>query len=580
MFRNSSNSSARGHRRPSRATALYRGDLLDGLDVRDAGFEEWLLIERQRLRGLECDALAALLDRYMASDERQQAGAIARRLLRLDPLREAAHRALMRNCADQGQAALALKQYQLCRDALQSELGVMPEVETERLYQSIKERRASLRQLPPAQGPANTSSLLGAPTRRHDAEKAAPSARPPLAFSSSIAVLPFVDMSGNPEQEYFADGITEDIITDMSRWRTITVSSRNSTFRFKGKYVDVQRVGRELAVRFLVEGGVRRMGERVRITAQLIDAETGNHIWAERFDRPMADLSAVQDEVVRTIVGTLVGRVQMSEAERVRRERPSSLAAYDLTLRGNALSWDDPASAAEAKRVFERAIEIDPGYARPHSLLAVMLAREWRNDLSGSHDSLDRAFTLAQRAVELADDDSTCHTTLGYIYFERRCFDLALRHMERGVEINPVNPWNQVDLGYLLSYIGRAEEALEILRNARRVDPYIGPPWYWRSLGVAQFALRRYAESLADFDRGAANCPRYALAMMAGCCAKLGLSDRARELLAQCLAGHPEGTVAQLLAKIPFKYASDCEHLAECLRLAGMPERHPSAREP
>ena len=168
----------------------------------------------------------------------------------------------------------------------------------------------------------------------------------PLASSKpSIAVLPFVNMSGDPEQEYFADGITEDIITDLSRWQSLAVSSRNSTFQFKGKSVDIQRIGRELGARFLVEGSVRRMGERIRITAQLIDVETGNHLWAERFDRAMADLFAVQDEVVRTIVGTLVGRVYASGAERARRKPPSSMVAYDHVLRGNALPWDDLASA-------------------------------------------------------------------------------------------------------------------------------------------------------------------------------------------------------------------------------------------
>jgi len=395
---------------------------------------------------------------------------------------------------------------------------------------------------------------------------------PARTSKPSIAVLPFTNMSGDPEQEYFADGITEDIITDLSRWPSLTVSSRNSTFRFKGKPVDMQRVGRELGARFLVEGSVRRMGERIRINAQLIDVETGNHLWAERFDRAMADLFAVQDEVVRTIVGTLVGRVYASGTERARRKPPSSMVAYDHVLRGNALPWDDPASAAEAKRAFERAIEIDPEYGVPHSLLASILRREWESDFSGSHEILDRAFALAQRAVELAENESLCHGNLGVICLDRRSFDLALRHIERSLEINPVNQWNRAQLGTLLSHIGRAEEGLEILRNARRVDPYFGPPWYWRNLGIAQFVLRRYADALADFERAAANCPCGVLAMMAGCCAKLGLADRARELVARCLAVQPGVTIDKLVVKIPFKHAGDSDHLAECLRLAGMPE--------
>jgi len=389
---------------------------------------------------------------------------------------------------------------------------------------------------------------------------------------SSIAVLPFLNMEGDPGKEYFADGMTEDIITELSRWRSLTVTSRNSTFRFKGQAVDTQRIGRELGVRFLVEGSVRRMGERVRVTTQLIDAESGKQVWGERFDRPGADLFAVQDEVVQTIVGTLVGRVQASGADRARRKPPSSLDAYDEMLRGNALAWDDAASAAEAKRAFERAIEIDPEYGLPYSLLAALAGREWDNDLSGSRDALDRAFALAQRGVELAEDESTCQTILGQLYLDRHLFDLALHHTARGVEINPANQWNRADLGSVLCHIGRAEEGLEMLRDARRADPYFGPRWYWRALGFAQFVLRRYADALPDFERGMSDSSLRAHSMLAACCAKLGHAQRARELVARCLVLRPDATVDRLVAKVPFRDAADSAHLAECLRLAGMPQ--------
>jgi TolB-like protein len=388
----------------------------------------------------------------------------------------------------------------------------------------------------------------------------------------SIAVLPFVNGGADSEKDYFADGITEDIITDLSRWRSLAVTSRHSTFRFKGLAVDMQQVGRELAVRFLVGGSVRRMGQRIRVTAQLVDAETGSQIWGERFDRPVADLFAVQDEVVHTIVGTLAGRVHASGADRARRKPPSSLDAYDQTLRGNALPWDDGASAAEAKRAFERAIEIDPGYGLPYSLLAVLLAREWENDISALPETLDRAFALAQRGVELADDESTCHTIMGQICLERRSFDLALQHTQRGVEINPTNQWNRADLGIILSYVGRAEEGLEMLRDARRADPYFGPRWYSRGLGLAQFVLHRYVDALPDFERGVTDNSLRALAMMAGCAAKLDLADRAQEIVARCLASQPGATVEKIVAKMPFKNAADGLHLVECLRLAGVPE--------
>ena len=387
----------------------------------------------------------------------------------------------------------------------------------------------------------------------------------------SIAVLPFVNLSSDPEQDYFSDGITKDITTDLSRWQSLAVASRSSTSGLKGKSVDARAVARDLGARYLVEGSVRRLGERIRITAQLVDGETGNHVWAERFDRPMADLFEVQDEVVTTIVGTLVGRVYVSAAEHLRRKPPSSPAAYDLTMRGNWLAWDRPDTRAAARRCLEQAIQLDPSYGLPHSLLGLMLRADWHRGLPGSSEVLDRALALAKRGVELADNDGSAHGSLGLVYLERRSFDLALRHMERALEINPANPWHHAGYGMLLTHVGRAEEGLERLRNARYVDRYFGPPFYWPAIGFAQFVMRRYADALADFDRGVPTAAM-SLAAMAGCCAKLGLADRAGELVARCRAVQPEATVGTLLTRIVFKDAGDSEHLAECLRLADMPE--------
>jgi adenylate cyclase len=395
--------------------------------------------------------------------------------------------------------------------------------------------------------------------------------RPSDSGRVSIAVLPFVNMSSDPEQEYFSDGITGDITTDLSRWQSFAVASRNSTSRFKGHPIDIRAAGRDLGVDFLVEGSVRRMGERIRITAQLINAQTGNHVWAERYDRPIADLFVVQDEVVRTIVGTLVGRVYVSTTEHLRRKPPSSPAAYDLVMRANWLAWDDPASRAEAKRCFEQAIALDPEYGLPHSLLGLVLKADWHRGFSSSPEILDRAFALAKRGLELADNEATSHVALSLLYLERRSFDLALRHMERALDINPANPWTQADVGTLLSRIGRAEEGLKRLANARDMDPYFGPSWYWPAVGIAQFVLRHYADALRNFDRGSLNSAA-TLGIMAGCCAKLGLADRAQELVARCLAHEPEATISKLLAVIVFKDAGDSAHLAECLRIAGMPE--------
>jgi TolB-like protein/tetratricopeptide (TPR) repeat protein len=408
--------------------------------------------------------------------------------------------------------------------------------------------------------------------RSDEAESSRTSPAPPEREALTIAVMPFMSMGADPQHDYFADGVTQDIITELSRWRSLAVTSRDSSFRFKGELRDVQTLGHELGVRYLVQGSIRRIADRVRVSVQLNDAETGRQIWGERFDRPMADLFAVQDEVVDTIVGTLVDRVYASGANRIRRKPPDSLDAYDHVLRGNALRWDDPAAAAEAIREFEQAIAIDPLYGLPHSLLAVQLCRQWERTLSGASGLLDRAMALALRAVELSPDESTCHTILGQICLERRSFDLALRYTERGVEINPSNQWNRADLGIILSRIGRAEEGFKMLCDAKRADPYFGPPWYWRGLGAAEFVLRRYADAVPNLERGAAPGLLREPAMLAGCYAKLGLSERASESVTRFLAVAPDATIHSLVAAVPYKDVRDSLHLAECLRLAGFPE--------
>ena len=204
----------------------------------------------------------------------------------------------------------------------------------------------------------------------------------------SIAVLPFTNMSGDPEQAYFSDGITEDILTELSRFRALSVIARNSSFRFRGEDVDVVRVGRELNVQYVLEGSVRKMGNKIRITAQLIDAITGSHVWADRFDRTQDEIFAVQDQVVRTIVGTLAGRLQAADVEKALRKPPASLAAYDCVLRADALPFGNPEARAEVRRLSERAIELDPTYGRAYAQLAISYYLEWVNDYSGSDAAL------------------------------------------------------------------------------------------------------------------------------------------------------------------------------------------------
>lgn len=519
------------------AVALFHGEPMEGLDLPEAGFEEWLSAERRRLRGLQLDAMVTLLDRYRTAGRRAEAAALARRVLALDPLRESVHRTLMRAYVDQGETGLALKQYHECCAVLRRELDVEPEPATSRLYRSLIRHRGE---------------------SSHDIF---------ASLAASIAVLPFRQSSGGSDPAGIAEAMAEDIVIDLSRWSNLVVSLGHGQ-------------GTLERPRFLVAGSLRRIGSRLCITARLIDGETGQHIWAERFDRAAAEFPAAQEEVRRIIVGTIAGRVLARETELAFSKPASGQSARDLLLLGNALSWDDPASAATAQQTFGRAIDIDPGYGRPYSLLATMLARQWRNDPSSGQAPLSRAFALAQHGAAHAGGDSTCHTALGYIHLERRNFDMALRLFERGVELNPANPWIRIDLAYLLTHIGRAGDAVELLEEARHSDPYIGPAWYWRILGTAQFVLRRYADALTSFERGAAGAPRHALAMMAACCAKLDLQERASLFLTEGVAGQAKSVLGNVVEKIPFKDAADRRHLDECLRLAARTPRRVALSRP
>ena len=386
-----------------------------------------------------------------------------------------------------------------------------------------------------------------------------------------ICVLPFANLGGDPEQAYFSDGITEDIITELSRWRMLAVRSRSTSFRYRGVAVDLRQVARELNVRFIVEGSVRRMGERIRITAQLIDSETGNHVWAEKFDRALADIFTVQDQVVQTIVSTLVGRVQACDAERARRKPPASLAAYECVLKGNALPWDEADGVAEATRLFEKAIALDPGYGLGHALLAAMRYGQWYDDPVGSDGALHEAYALAKRAVELDPNESTCYSILAQVCHLQRAYDLSLQYVRRAVELNPNNQWNAADMGMMLVYAGRAEEALAWFRRARDIDPYFDEPWYWREFGLAYLLLGRYDEALAIFNYPPTR--KYRLtALRAACHALLGNAAQARVDAAECLTMKPGFSIGHFMAKLPFSHPADAAHLGNALLLAGLPE--------
>ena len=264
------------------------------------------------------------------------------------------------------------------------------------------------------------------------------------------------------------------------------------------------RVGRELGVQYLVEGSVRRMGARTRITAQLIDAATGDHIWAERYDNAQDEIFDVQDRVVRTIVATLAGRINLAGAEIARRKPPASLAAYELVLRADALAWGTPEGAAEARLLLEKAVEVDPGYARAYAQLSFSLSREWSEDMSSSNRLQDEAFELARKAVALDENDTLCQLAMAWAHFHRGAHELADQYLAKALALNPNQPSTRADLAIFHNFRGEPEKAIDGLLDVIRIDPYYTPSWYWGELGAAYFNARRYDEAIASMRRSAA----------------------------------------------------------------------------
>jgi adenylate cyclase len=387
----------------------------------------------------------------------------------------------------------------------------------------------------------------------------------------SIAVLPLANMSGDTEQQYFSDGITEDIITELSRFRQLHVLARNSSFRYRGSDLDMLKVGRELNVHYLVEGSVRRLGPRVRITAQLIDARSGHHIWAEKFDRDLTDLFAVQDEVVRTIVATVAGRLQAVGAEVAARKPPASLAAYELVLRADALPLNDPGKILEARQLFEKAMALDPGYARAPALLAINLIVEWLQLPATPNAQRDRALELARKAVALDPNDAGCHVIMGQVALDCGLHDQAEHHYQRALDLNRNNSLTMAGLGVLHNCLGNPTKGIAYFKEALALDPNFAPSWYWSSRASAHYGARQYAEAIAASQR----VPRatwWSETILAASHAQLENAESARRHLAEALRLAPYLTISHIMTRQPFKLDSDRQHAAEGLRKAGLRE--------
>jgi len=387
----------------------------------------------------------------------------------------------------------------------------------------------------------------------------------------SIAVLPFDNMSGDPEQEFFADGITEDIITELSRFRELFVISRNSSFKFKGKPVEVQKFARELGVQYVVEGSVRKAGRRVRITVQLIDAETDRHLWAERYDRDLEDIFAIQDEVTTSIVATLPGRVEAAARDRAARLTTDNMAAYECVLTGKVLHHrSNREDNAKAQRLLERAIELDPSYAHAHAWKACVLGQTWvYNWCESRPETQARIMAALEAALALDDNDSDVHRILAAINIIQDRFDQAVYHQRRALSLNPNDDLIVVQQGEILTWLGQPEEGIEWIRKAMRLNPY-HPERFWSHLARACFAARRYGEAV-DALKCISSPDALARAGRAACHAQLGAAEAAEEERLATLALAPSFTIAECLATLHYRDPAFREHHRASLERAGFP---------
>jgi adenylate cyclase len=389
---------------------------------------------------------------------------------------------------------------------------------------------------------------------------------------SSIAVLPFDNMSGDPEQEYFSDGITEDLITDLAKISDLFVIARNSTFVYKGQSVDVQEVGRELGVQYVLEGSVRKANGTVRITAQLIDATTGGHVWAHRYDRDLKDIFAVQDEVVTEIVSALSVELTDEEQERIRQIQTDNLDAYESVKRGwwyyRRVTKEDN---AQARSLFEQAVALDADFAEAYAGLGFTYYEEWVEYWTVDPAALDQALELAKQAIALDEGNAGAHTLLSHVYLWRKQHSLAIAEQELANALKPNSADGYRDLAEVLIFAGRPEEAVALVEQAMRLDPH-HPASFPFTLGLAYARLSRYEEAIAAEQEALTLNPVFlgSHLVLAMVYQETGREEEAQRHVQLALQISPQLTLDELGERLPFADPATLEHVLDTLREAGL----------
>ncbi|MER8397591.1 adenylate/guanylate cyclase domain-containing protein [Mesorhizobium sp. M1348] len=386
----------------------------------------------------------------------------------------------------------------------------------------------------------------------------------------SIVVLPFSNMSGDPEQEFFADGLTEDIITELSRHHELFVISRNSAFVYKNRAVNVREVAEKLDVQYLVEGSVRKIGDRVRVTVQLIDTANDAHIWADKYDRKLDDIFAIQDEVTAAIAATLPGRVEAAQRDQLARAKPANMAAYECVLAAKVLHHRSTIADNErAQTLIERAVALDPDYAHAHAWRACILGQAWVHNWCEDRDAVWNNIKAAlDRALALDNNDADVHRILAAVNVNNNELTTARYHQERALALNPNYDLVVVQQGELLTWLGRPEEGIEWIRKAMQLNPH-HPERFWSHLGKAHFAARQYGEAIEAFMHlSTMDSVQHAFA--AACYGWLGDEIAAAAHLGKIRTLDPQFDLDSFIATLHYAQESDVQHVREGLLKAGI----------
>jgi DNA-binding SARP family transcriptional activator/Tfp pilus assembly protein PilF len=562
------------------ASALYRGQFLEGLHFCSEALDDWLTVVRQNLEEGARNVFECLLNHYVVTGAIERGIEAALRLLAMDPLQEGVHRTLIRLYMHQERLGAAYRQYEACREVLARELDVAPGPETERLKAEL------LRRLPPSRGEAVSNARAGADLPPGDAEpsrserelRVRPDAR--LSSSPSIAVLPFSVPRTEEDLAYLGDGIAEDIATDLGRFSELDVIAPVAILSYRAAETKPSRVGAELGVRYLLQGSLRPSRTGLRITARLVDSESGRQIWAMRQDCARADFLGVEDELVRRIVGALVGRIEQRAFEESRRKRPADWQAYDYSLRGwHSLRQVDAAAIREARRYFEKALEKDPAFARAYVGLACASLSEWYC-YSWNHwvFAREEALAYARKALEFDHDDPKALCMLGMAELYGNKYESARSRLIKALDLNPNDTDVLAHTAFAMALIGEHESAVEAGRNALRLAPH-HPEWYAAFAGIAFFAAQLYeeaVETMLEAPQALCDTP----AFIAASYAYLGRVRKARPYR-DTVHNYFERKVAEngidastscvdwILSINPFGRASDASHLRHGLAMAG-----------